>query len=166
RVCERCTGAHIQSYCTRRKHSCPIALAPRYSHAFFSGGSACSISVLMATLIGLSDQLARLKSSTTRHSGEARSLIVDLRVTPVALRSRAINALRISRMAVSRKSAMISRGHDASGCDQSMPGQASASSGRIAMIAPMSHGCGSSPVHPDCLLGVELFGGRLLGAGC
>jgi hypothetical protein len=22
------------------------------------------------------------------------------------------------------------------------------------------------PAHPDCLLGVELFGGRLLGAGC
>ena len=41
---------------------------------------------------------------------------------------------------------MISRGHDASGCDQSMSGQASASSGRIAMTAPMSHGCGSSPV--------------------
>src|SRR6516225_10026292 len=94
RVCERCTGAHIQSYCTRRKHSCPIALAPRYSRAFFSGGSACSVSALMATLIGSSDRCALLKSSTARHNGEAASLVFDFRVMPFLLRSRAAATTR------------------------------------------------------------------------
>ena len=64
---------------------------------------------------------------------------------PLSLMSRAIMALRISRMAVSRNSTMVSRGHSASGFDQSMSG-VSASSGRIAATAPASHGSGSRAV--------------------
>src|SRR5215471_5463709 len=42
---------------------------------------------------------------------------------------------------------IVSCGHSASGFDQStMSAQASASSGRIAATAPLSHGCGSSAV--------------------
>ena len=42
--------------------------------SFCSGGSACSISALIATLIGSSERWARLKSSMARHNGEAASL--------------------------------------------------------------------------------------------
>src|SRR5262249_768607 len=65
---------------------------------------------------------------------------VDLRVTPLVLRSRASMALRISRMALSTNSTMPSLDHSASGFDQSISGQALARSGKIASTAPASHG--------------------------
>src|SRR5262249_42835464 len=73
-------------------------------------------------------------------------LALDWRVTPLSLKSRAMAALRMSRMAVSRNSTMVSRGQAVSGCAQSMVAQASASLGRIAETAPASHGSGSSAV--------------------
>jgi hypothetical protein len=65
---------------------------------------------------------------------------------PFELKSRAIVALRMSGMALSRNAMMSSFGHAVSGFDQSSPEQASARSGRIAATAPASHGCGSSAV--------------------
>src|SRR5262245_40283765 len=71
---------------------------------------------------------------------------LDLRVMPLSLMSRAIIALRMSGMALSRNSMMPSLGQAPSGFDQSSSAQASASSGKIAATAPASHGCGSSAV--------------------
>src|SRR5262249_13098121 len=76
----------------------------------------------------------------------AITLASDPRLTPLSLRSRAIMALRISRIAVSRNSIMVSTGQAVTGCDQSMAPQVLASSGRIAATAPASHGWGSSAV--------------------
>src|SRR5262249_6419739 len=73
-------------------------------------------------------------------------LALDWRVMPFSLRSRAIIALRMSRMAVSRNSTIVSRGHAVSGCDQSMMAQPFARSGKIAATAPASQGSGSSAV--------------------
>jgi hypothetical protein len=52
---------------------------------------------------------------------------LDFRVMPFSLKSRAIIALRISGVALSRNPIMVSRGHCTSGCDQSISGQASTS---------------------------------------
>src|SRR6266540_50534 len=108
-------------------------LAPRYGR----GSSAvvavtCSIAALIAALIGSIDRLARLRLSScglhqraissSNSSGvikgplaaalawRAIMLVLDFRVTPSSVRSRAIIALRISRMAVSRNSITVSRG--------------------------------------------------------
>src|SRR5262249_9095618 len=165
RVCERCTGAHIQSYCTRRKHSCPIALAPRYSRAFFSGGSACSMSALMATLIGLSDKLARLKSSTTGHNGEATSLVVDFAgyAFPTVARDQ--------RLADQPHGSQQEVGHDLARprCERLRPVDVRTG---IDELRQDRHDRADvprlrvEPGHADCLLGVELLGGRLFGARC
>src|SRR5262245_35915841 len=73
-------------------------------------------------------------------------LALDPLLTPLSLRSRAIMSLRISRIAVSKNSIMVSRGQAVTGRDQSMVPQVLASSGRIVATAPASHGSGSSPV--------------------
>jgi hypothetical protein len=69
----------------------------------------------------------------------------DRLVMPWSLRSLSISALRISRVAASRKPIIVSRGHCASGRVQLMPG-VSASSGKIDAMAPASQGSGSRPV--------------------
>src|SRR5262249_60106372 len=120
----------------------------------------------MASLIGSIERLARLRFNTGAHSDQrpisslnssgvisgppaaavdwrAIVLALDLREMPLSLRSRAIIALRISGMALSRNSVMSSRDHWVSGFDQSRSEQASASSGKIAATAPASHGSGS-----------------------
>ena len=59
-----CTASTIQSYCTRRKHSLPMELAPRYWRLLISGSAAASIRSLIAALIGVADKQVRLKSTT------------------------------------------------------------------------------------------------------
>src|SRR5262249_56097702 len=82
---------------------------------------------------------------------------LDFLLTPLSLRSRAITALRISGMALSKNSMMVSRGHSASGLDQStLPEQAFANSGKMVATArvPWLRIEGG---HSDGLLDVELF---------
>src|SRR5262249_43374969 len=82
---------------------------------------------------------------------------LDFLLTRLSLRSRAITALRISGMALSKNSMMVARGHSASGLDQStLPEQAFANSGKMVATArvPWLRIEGG---HSDGLLDVELF---------
>ena len=147
--------------------------------------AACSIASLIATLIGAIERLARLKSSmavphyrsigSLSSSGvingppaaalawRAITSALDFLVMPRSLMSRAIMALRMSRMAVSRNSTMVSRDHSPSGLTSRRRASPPAPAGSP---RPRRHPTarGSRAGHPDGLLGVEAFGGRLLGA--
>jgi hypothetical protein len=122
-----------------------------------------SIKSLIAVLMGAADKhgtvkvhdvsLHRLLTSPGVISGppaaafarRAITVALEFLVIPRSLMSRAVIALRISRMAVSKNCVTVSRGHSLTGFAQSISG-ISANSGRIVATAPASHGSGSRPL--------------------
>ena len=110
----------IQSNCTRRRHSEPIVLAPRYCRVLTSGHSASSISSLIATLSGDVETLVRLKSSIKAYSFRTdHCVLFALLVTPPPPTSRAAIASLIRLKACNRKSTICSRDQSCIGSVQS-----------------------------------------------